>query len=104
MTAKDLRSLLTRKDSSLTNLVSRAAAMQSIHAHATGVLPESLKTHVFDAVINDNNQLVILATSPAWAARLRFHSGDMLGAVRREGIPATQCLIKVRPQAKTGDG
>lgn len=101
MTAKDLKSLLSGKSSALTSLVKRAAAMQSLHSCATDHLPEPLRPHVVDVLLNEQNVLVILADNPTWAARMRFHSPDVLAAARKNGVPATQCQVKVRPARQT---
>ncbi|MEN7342858.1 MAG: DciA family protein [Pseudomonadota bacterium] len=97
--AKDLKSLLTGGNSSLTTLANRASAMQSLQQSIVGALPDNIGAAIVAASISPDNALVVVADDPNWAARLRFHSADMLEAARRAGIPATACQIKVRPQA-----
>ena len=97
--AKDLKSLFGGDNSALTTLANRASAMQSLQQSIASVLPEALGQAISAASLNPDNTLVVIANDPNWAARLRFHSPDMLEAARRAGIPATACQIKVRPQA-----
>lgn len=75
--------------------------MQSLRATIAGGLPEQLANHIVDVAVDDGHALVVVTHEPAWAARLRFHSADMLSLARRSGVPATHCQIKVRPATQT---
>lgn len=100
MSAKDLKSLLA-SNLSLAGLAQRAAAMQSLRATIADGLSQELAEHIVDVSVNDRQALIVVTHEPAWAARLRFHSADMLSLARRSGVPATHCQIKVRPATQT---
>ena len=44
--------------------------------------------------------LVVVASSPEWAARLRFASSELLTLSREFGMPATRVKVKVSVQSR----
>ena len=47
------------------------------------------------ANVREDGTLVVLASSPAWAARLRFESDKLLAAARDGGASVTDCKVRV---------
>lgn len=47
------------------------------------------------ANVRDDGTLVVMVSSPAWAARLRFESDKLLATAQDAGSPATTCKIRV---------
>ncbi len=47
------------------------------------------------ANLREDGMLVVLASSPAWAARLRFDSDAILDAAHAAGIDARDCTVRV---------
>ena len=47
------------------------------------------------ANIRDNGELVILASSSAWAAKLRFEADTLMAAARNTGADVTSCTVRV---------
>ncbi|MEM7611901.1 MAG: DciA family protein [Pseudomonadota bacterium] len=55
------------------------------------------RQHISSVSVSEDNILCIIADSPAWASRLRFHNDRMLEAARQHGIHAARCRVKVNP-------
>lgn len=83
-------------------LVTQARALMALDAQLQQQLPDALRTHCRLLAVNGTT-LVLAADSPAWAARLRFHTHQLVreltppGGVRLRGI-----RIRVRPPEKSG--
>ncbi|MGD8843796.1 MAG: DUF721 domain-containing protein [Gammaproteobacteria bacterium] len=82
-------------------LVSRARALMDLDAQLQHLLPDTLRPHCRLLAVNGTT-LVLAADSPAWAARLRFHTHQLArqltppGGVKLRGI-----RIRVRPPQKS---
>jgi len=50
---------------------------------------------VIAANIRDDGELVVLASSPAWAAKLRFEAEALMTAARQSGAEVTSCTVRV---------
>ena len=103
MTTKPLKSLLESASSPLSRLAERASAMLSLRDTVIAGIDDDAAGHIRDVNLTEDNVLVVIVNSAAWAARLRFHSDAMLTAARRHGIQATRCQVRVRP-AQAGIG
>ncbi len=101
MTTKPLKSLLEDGSSPLNRLVSRASAMQSLCDVVTDSVDADHASHITDVNVSEENVLVVVADSAAWAARLRFQTDALLSAARAHGIQAAQCKVRVRPVRQT---
>ena len=100
MAEKDLKKLLNpSNDGELAGVVRRAREMGEL----THVLSESLPGEYAGAIaaanVRDDGSLVVIATSPAWASRLRYETEALLSAARDAGRKVSQCRVRVSPQA-----
>ena len=104
MTTRKLDDIL-QSGSDLAALATRARQMQSLCDAVRGALPAPLAAAIIATSCHEEDRtLVVIAASPAFAARLRFHSDDLLSAARAHGVHAARCRVRVSPQANTGDG
>jgi hypothetical protein len=62
-------------------------------------LPEEFAQHVLAANVRDDGELVVLTSSPAWAAKLRFEADALMGAARQSSATVTACKVRVRRDA-----
>ena len=96
MSSKQLKNLLNPSENGdLSELVQRAQAMSALTSALSRSLPPELAGGVVAANIREDGELVVVARSPAWAARLRFEAENMLSAARSDGHPATACTVRV---------
>jgi len=63
----------------ISRLKSEAASRRELAAQVRSALPEAEAEHVVSAHIDDQGLLVIGMDSPAWAARLRYSTAELLG-------------------------
>ena len=93
MTAKRIDSLLNpNDDKELGAVVRRARQMEELVSRLRAVLPPEEATSIVAANLRDDGTLVVLASSSAWAARLRFEERTLLEAI---GAPAGRCEVRV---------
>ncbi len=100
MAQNDLKKLLNpNNDGELAGVIRRARQMGEL----THVLCESLPGEYTGAIaaanVRDDGSLVVIATSPAWASRLRYETEALLSAARDAGCKVSQCRVRVTPQA-----
>jgi hypothetical protein len=79
----------------LGKLVERSRNMVNIAHILRSSLPADVAPHLLAANLRDPGELVLICSSPSWAARLRFESEGLLKAARQAGIKADQCSVKV---------
>ena len=102
MPAKSLENLLNpNDDGQLGDIVRRAKDMGELVNQLQAVLPDDMKDCVRAANIRDDGELVILASSSAWAAKLRFHADVLLEAVRKTGVDVSSCKVRVSSGTNT---
>jgi len=96
MTATKLENLLKNQPGgSLDKLVQRAQKMDSLTTALQASLPAELAENLVAANINDDDELVLVCRSSAWASRLRFESEAMLKAAREAGESPVRCRLRV---------
>lgn len=96
MSAKSLENLLNpNDDGQLGDIVRRARGMGELVRRLQQALPDDMKDSVQAANIREDGELVILASSSAWAAKLRFESELLLEAARQSGAEVTSCKVRV---------
>ena len=96
MPAKSLENLLNpNDDGQLGDIVRRAQDMGELVNRLQQALPDDMKDCVRAANIRDDGELVILASSSAWAAKLRFEADILLEAARKTGATVTSCKVRV---------
>ncbi|UCG73110.1 MAG: DUF721 domain-containing protein [Chromatiales bacterium] len=72
-----------------------AAARVALTDHLRNGLGESLGAHVAGANLRPDGTLVVLASGPEWATRLRFESERMLALCRAVHPAAARVRIRV---------
>ncbi|MEP6485542.1 MAG: DciA family protein [Rudaea sp.] len=79
------------------SLIQRARALDALDRQLRQPLPEPLRRQVRLADISAD-RLVFLASSSAWASKLRFHQTALLALARQvSGLPANKFAVKVAP-------
>lgn len=96
MSADKLKSLLNPSgNGELSDVVRRARAMADLAGRLTAALPADLRPGIRAANIRDDCELVVIADSPAWAARLRFEGEKLLAAARDAGEKVETIRVRV---------
>ncbi|MDH3350386.1 MAG: DUF721 domain-containing protein [Gammaproteobacteria bacterium] len=96
MPIKRLENLLKANDDrGLGEIVRHARAMDELLRVLRDALPGDAASSINAANIRDDSVLVILANSPAWAAKLRFEADSLMTAARNAGIEVRSCTIRV---------
>ena len=97
---KSLSELIFRPGSNIGDLARRAEATLELAAALRAGLPAEMSAELRSASLHDDGTLVVMAASPAWAARLRFE-GETLLARCRELHPRAR-RIKIRVSGAAG--
>ena len=96
MSLKSLENLLkTSQDKGLGDVIQRARDMGDLVQILQDSLPESQRQAISAANIRDDGELVILASSSAWASRLRYEADTLLAAATAAGHSVSQCSVRV---------
>lgn len=96
MPPKRLENLLkTNADAGLGEIVRRARDLDQLVAALQRLFPEEGSNGIRAANIRDDGELVVLAESPAWAARLRFEADRLIAAARETGATVSSCKVRV---------
>ena len=96
MPLKSLENLLKPSDDGgLGDLVRRAREMGDLVARLQDSVGGDEGANICAANVRDDGTLVVLATSPAWAARLRFETATLLQAARDSGADVKTCKVRV---------
>ena len=96
MSLKSLENLLqTSQDKGLGDVIQRARDMGDLAQILQDSLPESERHAISAANIRDDGDLVILASSSAWASRLRYEEEALLAAARAAGHSVSRCSVRV---------
>ena len=81
---------------SFASLASRAAALDALDRALRQTLPQPLRDEVRFANLR-GGRLLFLASTPAWATRLRLLQAQILAAARSLDIRAETIAVKVSP-------
>ncbi len=96
MSIKRLENLLNINDGGdLGDIVKRAREMGALVQVLQQALTADHAASIVAANIRDDGQLIVLANSSAWAARLRFESDALIDAARKSGADVTSCTVRV---------
>jgi hypothetical protein len=96
MPIKRLENLLNpNDDGGLGEIIRHAQDMDELLQVLRDSLPRDSAASVKAANIRDDGELVILASSPAWAAKLRFEADSLMAAARASGAQPTSCTVRV---------
>ena len=77
-------------------LAKKASELDALDRALRQTLPSPLREQVRFANLRDS-RLVFLATTPAWASRLRFSQTQILSTAHALGVHATMVTVKVAP-------
>jgi hypothetical protein len=95
---KSLSALISSNKSSLGQLAQEARSRLELTDHIRMALPAELAAEMTACALDANNTLIVRASNPAWATRLRFESERLL-ALCRERHPETRSVkVKVTRQ------
>ena len=96
MSVKSLENLLNpNDDGGLSDIVRHARDMGELVALLQSSIGADEAHSVIAANIRDDGELVVLASSPAWAAKLRFEAEALMTAARQSGAEVTSCTVRV---------
>ena len=96
MPLKSLENLLNREGrNGLGDVVRKAREMDDLVKRLQASLGAEAGAHIRAANIRDDGTLVVLASSPAWASRLRFEADRLLAAARESGAAVETCKVRV---------
>jgi hypothetical protein len=82
---------------SFATLAQKAGALEALDRALRQTLPSPLREQVRFANLR-NDRLVFLASSPAWASRLRLMQTQILATAHAIGTRASSVTVKVAPQ------
>lgn len=91
-----VKNLLQRATSGLGRIGAQAARQQGLREWLVARLPAQLGTEV-TGVSAHADELVILASSAAWAVRLRYAAADLRDALAREYPDFSRITVRVAP-------
>ena len=96
MPAKRLDNLLNPgSGEGLSQIVRHARDMGRLVGALRDALPGDQAEGILAANIREDGELVVLASTPAWAARLRFETDLLLEAARRIDGDVSGCRVRV---------
>jgi hypothetical protein len=96
MPIKRLENLLNpNNDGGLGDIIRHAQDMGELVQSLQQQLPEESAANIIAANVRDDGELVVLASSPAWAAKLRFEADVLMAAARRSGAEVSSCRVRV---------
>ena len=96
MTIKRLKNLLNPNDNGgLGEIVRHARDMDELVATLQQALADDETGGILAANVRDNGELVVFASTPAWAAKLRFEADRLVAAARATGAEVKSCKVRV---------
>jgi hypothetical protein len=96
MARKQLKDLLNPcGDGELADIVRRARDLGSLARSLGEALPDEYAGAIVAANVRDDGELVVIASSSAWASRLRYETDALLDAARNAGVRASACRVRV---------
>ena len=96
MSIKRLENLLNpNNDGGLGDIIRHARDMGELVHKLQQALPDDMTTSIQSANIRGNGELVVLASTPAWAAKLRFEANRLMATARTTGADVTSCVVRV---------
>jgi len=96
MPIKRLNILLNpNDDGGLGDIIRHARDMGDLVHKLQQALPDDMTTSIHSANIRDNGELVVLVSTPAWAAKLRFEANRLMATARTTGADVTSCVVRV---------
>lgn len=96
MPFKSLGNLLKpNEDGGLGEIIGHAQQMGELVDLLQQTLPSDMAGSIRAANIRDDGELIVLASSPAWAAKLRFETEALIASARSAGSSVLTCSVRV---------
>jgi hypothetical protein len=92
---KSLSSLLATKDGSLGNLTRKARLREDLSDHLRKQLPSTLSAGFLHCNLREQGLLIVLASSPEWASRLRFETELIRRLCAAHGTEVSSVKVRV---------
>ena len=92
---KPLVSLIEGANSGLARLAEAARVRADLSDYMRKNIDASLAGGLMHCSIRDDQTLVVTATSPEWAARLRFASAEFLTLCEARGVSVNNVKVRV---------
>ena len=92
---KSLSDLLASQQGALSRLAAEASRRLELADHLRNTLDPAIGAQMTGCNLRDDGTLVVLTTSPEWAARLRFESTTLLSACRELHPGTTKVQVRV---------
>lgn len=92
---KLLSELLSSPKSKIGQLAAQARAKVGLTDHVRKGMPPDLAMEIVHCAVADDGTLIIRATSPEWANRLRFESTSLLTLARQRHPGVTHVKVRV---------
>ena len=90
--------LKSSENSNLEKVIQRAQTMDTLTTAVRAGLPVELAENLIAANLRDDGELVLLCSTSAWAARLRFETDSAVDAIEKQGHTVDRCQVKVERQ------
>jgi hypothetical protein len=82
-------------DGRLDKIIQRAQNIDVLTRELQAELPAELAENLLSANVHDNGELVLVCSTSAWAARLRFEGNALIAAANKAGHSARACRVTV---------
>ena len=92
---KSLSQLLAAKGGTMQRLADEASQRVALTDHLRSSIDPEIGAHLAGANLRDDGTLIVLASSPEWAARLRFESDNLLSKCREFHPAAARVRVRV---------
>jgi len=79
----------------LDKIIQRAQEMEELTETLRAALGEELGRQLAAANLRDSGELVLVCTSSAWAAKLRFEAERLVVLLRESGAAVSGCRVRV---------
>lgn len=90
--------LVSSEDSQIGQLAQEARSRLELADHIRTGLPAELSAEMTTCALDENRILIVRASNPAWASRLRFESERMLDLCRQRHPETRSVKVKVTRQ------
>ena len=92
---KSLSELLGNDGSAVGQLASEASQRLALTDHLRSSIDPDLAAHLTGANLREDGTLILLTTSPEWAARLRYEAARLLAGCRERFPAAARVRVRV---------
>jgi len=98
---RSLDNVLQDNSSGLSRIISQASLMAALRETVAKLLPDDHRAHLHGVSLKEDQSLILLTESAAWASRFRYLEPTVRqGLKTKTGLTISRVIIKVRPPAK----